>query len=99
MGASSDLKELRELSALQRFNLFEFLRTLNDLGSVYAPADVDIGSTIGTRGGVVDDELGDGLKALLAALRAQQADTHKVESCAGEGGTIASFKNMDVGLV
>ena len=39
--ALADLRELRELAALQRFDLFIFLRELNELGATVMRADID----------------------------------------------------------
>jgi hypothetical protein len=75
--ATADLKELRELAALQNFDLFGLIRELSDAGA--SGVEVDSLSAVSTRDGVVRYKLADRLLVCLATLRAGQVHPHKIE--------------------
>jgi hypothetical protein len=77
--ALADFRELRELAALQFFDLFSLLRELNDPGTTILCAEVDSFSAVATGGGVIRYKLADPLMIRLAALRTRQVHSHKIE--------------------
>lgn len=77
--AAEQMAELRKLAELQNFDLFVFLRELTQLGAVTLRAKVNPATTIGTEGPAFIDELGEGVLALLAALRARHVSADEIE--------------------
>jgi hypothetical protein len=69
--ALTDFKELRELSALQFFDLYSFLREFSDTVASVLCVEVDSLSAIGTGGRIARYKLADPLLVCLAALRAK----------------------------
>lgn len=79
----ADLDELIKLAQLHRFDLFVFLRVLSEAGAGVDRCKIDHGATGVAGGRVVRCELSEGLKALLAALRARNLDADEVEGRPG----------------
>lgn len=77
--ALADFKELRELAALQNFDLFSLIRELSDAGASSLCVEADDVAAIPTGDGVVRYKLADRLLVCLATLRAQQIHPHKIE--------------------
>ena len=77
--ATADLKELRELAALQNFDLFGLIRELSDAGASTLCVEPNSLSAIPTGDGVVRYKLADRLLVCLATLRAGQVHPHKIE--------------------
>ncbi|MGD0420587.1 MAG: hypothetical protein ABSA68_13585 [Xanthobacteraceae bacterium] len=77
--ALADLKELRELAALQFFDLFSLLRELDDAGASILCAEVDNFSAMPAGNSIVRYKLSDRLQICLATLRARHVHPHKVE--------------------
>jgi hypothetical protein len=82
--ALADLKELRELAALQNFDLFGLIREISDAGESSVCAEANDVAAIPTGNGVVRYKLADRLLVCLETLRARQVHPHKVESCSSE---------------
>jgi hypothetical protein len=72
-----DFKDLRELAALQNFDLFGLIRELSDAGASSFVIEVDSLTAIPTGNGVVRYKLADRLLVCLAALRAKQVHPHE----------------------
>jgi hypothetical protein len=79
------MMELLRLSELSHLDLFVYLREMENFGFPSLVAKVDECPTIGTVSRIVDCQLGKGLIALLAALRAGHAHADKVERSSGSG--------------
>jgi hypothetical protein len=77
--ALADFHELRELAALQFFDLFSLLRELDDAGTSVFCIEVDSSPAILTSSGVVRYKLADPLLACLTAMRARNVHLEKVE--------------------
>ena len=77
--ALADFHELRELAALQFFDLFGLLRELSDAGASVLCAEVDSVSAMPTGNSIVRYKLSDRLQICLATLRARNVHPHKIE--------------------
>ena len=82
--ALADRKELRELAALQNFDLFSLMRELSDAGASSLCVEVDGLSAIPTGNGIVRSKLADRLLVCLVTLRAKQVHPHKIEGASSE---------------
>lgn len=81
--ALGELRGLVELARLNRFDLFVYLRELNDLGTPILRADIDPEGASGASDHVVRYQLDNGLKALLAALRAGDLHPNVIKGRSG----------------
>jgi hypothetical protein len=81
--ANADLRSLTRLTALYRFDLYEYLRLLSEAGAPLFCADVDDISAVTARRAVVHYKLSDGLLVVLAAFRARKLNYHKVKRRSG----------------
>jgi hypothetical protein len=81
--ALADLRELRELAAIQNFDLFEFLRDLDNRGT--SLFQINNTSAIGAGDLLVSYQLADEALVCLAALRARNVKPVNVESCFSHG--------------
>lgn len=77
--ALADLKELRELAALQSFDLFGLVRELSDAGASVLCCQVDKYSARSASDRIARYKLADRLLVSLAALRARHVHPHVVE--------------------
>jgi hypothetical protein len=93
MTASDEMRELRELAELYRFDLFMYLRHLTDLDAPVCTAEVDDVSAVGTVGVGVHFKLCEGLKALLLTLRARNSNADEIE---GRTCNRGAFPNVEI---
>ena len=79
--ANADLDELKYLSRLHGFDLFEFLRRLSEAGAPALTCKVDHVPTEGACGRIAQYKLSEALLTVLSALRARHVDMDEVEGC------------------
>lgn len=82
---TADLRELRELSRVCAFDLFEFMRLLEEAGVVTFTYKVDDKATVDAGRTVLRYQLSDPLLIVLAALRVRAAEAITVDVESGAG--------------
>jgi hypothetical protein len=81
--ALADMRELRNLSLAQGFDLFVFLRELGDGAALIIGTNVDDAPAIAANHAVDSYQIPKGVKALLAALRSRMPDIDPHEVVGG----------------
>jgi hypothetical protein len=87
--ALDQFRELAALSKLYSFDLFIYLRELNDLGTPILRAYVDDTPAKRTDDIIVHYELDDGLKILLTTLRAMNVHAGTIKASSSERAALA----------
>jgi hypothetical protein len=83
--ALAEIRELRELSLLTKFDLRQFLDEFRKRGTPILRADIDPAPAVGTKDYIVHYKLADGVLACLQALRVQAGKVEKIGVGMGSG--------------